>query len=84
MPLDEVPADKTVVLGLVTTKHGVLEDADALARRIDEAARHVPLERLAISPHCGFATSVIGNALTIDEQRAKLELLCAVAKRVWG
>ena len=83
-PLDEVPADKTVVLGLVTTKHGVLEDADALARRIDEAARHVPLERLAISPQCGFATSVVGNALSIDEQRAKLELLCEVAERVWG
>ncbi|MEE9220071.1 MAG: 5-methyltetrahydropteroyltriglutamate--homocysteine S-methyltransferase, partial [candidate division NC10 bacterium] len=61
-----------------------LEDADALARRIDEAARHVPLERLAISPQCGFATSVVGNALSIDEQRAKLELLCEVAERVWG
>ena len=83
-PLDEVPADKTVVLGLVTTKHGALEDADALARRIDEAARHVPLERLAISPQCGFATSVVGNALSIDEQRAKLELLCEAAERVWG
>ena len=83
-PLAEVPADKTVVLGLVTTKHGALEDADALARRIDEAARQVPLERLAISPQCGFATSVVGNALSIDEQRAKLELLCGVAENVWG
>ena len=83
-PLSEVPADKTVVLGLVTTKRGDLEDADALARRIDQAARHVPLERLAISPQCGFATSVVGNALSIDEQRAKLELLCGVAERVWG
>ena len=83
-PLAEVPADKSVALGLMTTKCGELEDADALARRIDEAARYVPLERLAISPQCGFATSIGGNALSIDEQRAKLELLCAVAERVWG
>ena len=56
---------------------------DAPARRIDEAARYVPLECLAISPQCGFATSILGNALTIDEQRRKLEVLCKVARRVW-
>ncbi|MEE2979936.1 MAG: hypothetical protein VYA71_00135, partial [Pseudomonadota bacterium] len=83
-PLAEVPHDKTVVLGLVTTKTGALEDPDELARRIDQAARYIPLERLAISPQCGFATSIGGNALTIDEQRAKLDVLCGVARRVWG
>jgi 5-methyltetrahydropteroyltriglutamate--homocysteine methyltransferase len=83
-PLADVPDDKTVVLGLVTTKSGALEDPDALARRIDDAARYIPLERLAISPQCGFATSIGGNALTIDEQRAKLEVMCGVARRVWG
>ena len=83
-PLADVPDDKTVVLGLVTTKSGALEDPDVLARRIDEAARYIPLERLAISPQCGFATSIGGNALTIDEQRAKMEVMCSVARRVWG
>ena len=83
-PLAEVPHDKTVVLGLVTTKTGALEDPDDVARRIDQAARYIPLERLAISPQCGFATSIGGNALTIDEQRAKLDVLCGVARRVWG
>jgi len=83
-PLSDVPDDKTVVLGLVTTKSGALEDPDVLARRIDEAARYIPLERLAISPQCGFATSIGGNALTIDEQRAKMEVMCSVARRVWG
>jgi len=83
-PLVHVPDDKTVVLGLVTTKRGALEDADDLARRIDEAARVVPLERLALSPQCGFATSVGGNNLTIDEQRRKLERMVETARRVWG
>ena len=83
-PLAEVPEDKTVVLGLITTKRGNLEDADELVRRIREAARYVPLERLAISPQCGFATSVIGNNLSPEEQRRKLDLLCATAREVWG
>jgi 5-methyltetrahydropteroyltriglutamate--homocysteine methyltransferase len=83
-PLRFVPADKTIVLGLVSTKTPVLESADALARRIDAAARYVPLERLAISPQCGFASSVGGNPLTIDDQRAKLALVVEVARRVWG
>src|SRR6478752_79939 len=83
-PLREVPDDRVVVLGLVTTKSGRLEDAGELERRIREAAREVDLERLAISPQCGFATSVVGNALTREEQAAKLRLLAAVRDRVWG
>jgi 5-methyltetrahydropteroyltriglutamate--homocysteine methyltransferase len=83
-PLRFMPKDKTVVLGLVSTKTPVLEDADALRRRIDEAARHVPLERLALSPQCGFASTVGGNLLSIDDERRKLGLVVEVAKRVWG
>ena len=83
-PLAEVPEDKTVVLGLITTKRGTLEDPDDLVRRVREAARYMPIERLAISPQCGFATSVIGNNLAPQEQRRKLELLCATAREVWG
>jgi 5-methyltetrahydropteroyltriglutamate--homocysteine methyltransferase len=83
-PLREVPDDRVVVLGLVTTKSGRLEDAGELEGRIREAAREVDLERLAISPQCGFATSVVGNALTREEQAAKLRLLAAVRDRVWG
>ena len=83
-PLRLLPRDKTVVLGLVTTKSGALESPDALKRRIDEAARYVPLERLALSPQCGFASTHHGNALTEDEQWRKLELVVAVARAVWG
>ena len=83
-PLAEVPEDKTVVLGLITTKRGALEDPEDLVRRIREAARYMPMERLAISPQCGFATSVIGNNLKPGEQRRKLDLLCATAREVWG
>jgi len=83
-PLSQVPDDKTVVLGLVTTKHGGLETVEAMCARIADAARHIPKERLAISPQCGFATSIGGNALTIDEQNAKLAVLCETAERVWG
>ena len=83
-PLSLVPDDKIVVLGLVTTKHPRLEDADERRRRIGEAARIVGDDRLAISPQCGFATSVVGNALSIEEQRRKLELVTAVAREVWG
>jgi 5-methyltetrahydropteroyltriglutamate--homocysteine methyltransferase len=73
-----------VVLGLVTTKRPQLEDKDALKRRIDEAARFVPLEQLALSPQCGFSSTVEGNALTRDEQIAKLALVVEVAGEVWG
>jgi methionine synthase II (cobalamin-independent) len=79
-----VPEDRMVVLGLVTTKSGRRETADELEVRIREAAAHIDLERLAISPQCGFATSIVGNAVTIDDQRAKLETLARTAARVWG
>ncbi|GAB3201549.1 5-methyltetrahydropteroyltriglutamate--homocysteine S-methyltransferase [Geodermatophilus arenarius] len=83
-PLRFVPPGKRVVLGLVTTKRPELESKDALKRRIDEAARYVPLEQLAISPQCGFSSTVEGNALTRDEQVAKLALVVEVAQEVWG
>ncbi|GAB3304374.1 5-methyltetrahydropteroyltriglutamate--homocysteine S-methyltransferase [Geodermatophilus aquaeductus] len=83
-PLRFVPPGKRVVLGLVTTKRPGLESRDDLKRRIEEAARHVPLEQLAISPQCGFSSTVEGNALTRDEQVAKLALVVEVAQEVWG
>jgi 5-methyltetrahydropteroyltriglutamate--homocysteine methyltransferase len=83
-PLRFVPKSKMVVLGLVTTKRGQLEDPDALKRRIDEAAKFVPLDQLCLSPQCGFSSTVEGNVLTADEQRAKLELIVKVASEVWG
>jgi 5-methyltetrahydropteroyltriglutamate--homocysteine methyltransferase len=83
-PLRFVPPGKQVVLGLVTTKNGRLEDPDTLKRRIDEAARYVPLEQLCLSPQCGFSSTVEGNALTVEEQRAKLRLVVQVAEEVWG
>jgi 5-methyltetrahydropteroyltriglutamate--homocysteine methyltransferase len=83
-PLRLVPRDKTVVLGLVTTKSGALESKDTLARRIDEATRHVPLDRLCLSPQCGFASTHHGNTLTVDEQWRKLERVVEVARLVWG
>ncbi len=83
-PLAEVPDDRMVVLGLVTTKSGRRETTEELEGRIREAAAHVDLERLAISPQCGFATSIVGNALTPEDQRAKLETLALTAARVWG
>jgi 5-methyltetrahydropteroyltriglutamate--homocysteine methyltransferase len=82
-PLRLLPADKAVVLGLVTTKLGQLEDADALERRIDAAARYVPLERLCLSPQCGFSSTHHGNALSQDDQWRKLELVVKVARKVW-
>jgi 5-methyltetrahydropteroyltriglutamate--homocysteine methyltransferase len=83
-PLRFVPPGKRVVLGLVTTKRPQLEDEDTLKRRIEEASRYVPLEQLAISPQCGFSSTVEGNALTRDEQIAKLALVVQVAQEVWG
>jgi len=83
-PLRFVPRGKTVVLGLVSSKRPELEDADDLSRRIDEAARHVPLEDLALSPQCGFASTMEGNLLTEDEQWAKLRLVAETAHRVWN
>lgn len=83
-PLRFVPKGKMIVLGLVTTKHGRLEDKDELKRRIDEAARYVPLDQLALSPQCGFASGAAGNKLSHDAQRAKLELIVQTAREVWG
>ncbi len=83
-PLRYVPAGTIAVLGLVTTKAGELESQDALRRRIEEAARYLPLEQLALSPQCGFASTVQGNPLTWDEQRRKLELVVETARKVWG
>ncbi|GIG91503.1 5-methyltetrahydropteroyltriglutamate--homocysteine S-methyltransferase [Plantactinospora endophytica] len=83
-PLRFVPPGKKVVLGLVTTKRGELESKDDLKRRIDEAARYVPLEQLCLSPQCGFSSTVEGNALTQEEQVAKLRLIVETAQEVWG
>jgi 5-methyltetrahydropteroyltriglutamate--homocysteine methyltransferase len=83
-PLRFVPPGKMVVLGLVTTKRGELESKDALKRRIDEAAKYVPLDQLCLSPQCGFSSTVEGNALTRDEQVAKLRLVVETAAEVWG
>jgi 5-methyltetrahydropteroyltriglutamate--homocysteine methyltransferase len=83
-PLRHVPEDRTVVLGLVTTKKPALEAADAIKRRIEEASRFVPLERLALSPQGGVASTEAGNALTENDQAAKLRLVADVARSVWG
>ena len=83
-PLRALPSGKTVVLGLVTTKVGELESKDALKRRIDEAAKVVPLEQLALSPQCGFSSTHHGNALSVDDQWRKLERVVEVAGEVWG
>jgi len=83
-PLRLVPRDKTVVLGLVSSKKPQLEIADDIARRIHEAARFFPLENLALSPQCGFASTMEGNLLTEEEQWAKLRLVADVARRVWS
>ena len=82
-PLRWVPAGKTVVLGLVTTKDAKLEAQDDLRRRIDQAARYVPLEGLALSPQCGFASVAAGNLLSMDQQWRKLELVADTARKVW-
>ncbi len=79
-----VPKGKLVVLGLITTKVGRVESVDELRRRIDEAARYLPLEQLAISPQCGFASSIRGNLLTEEEQFRKLDVMLETAAKVWG
>src|ERR1017187_4009575 len=83
-PLRFVPPGKQVVLGLVTTKQTQLESPDDLKRRIDEASRYVPLDQLCLSPQCGFSSTVEGNALSYDEEVAKLNLIVGVAHDVWG
>jgi len=83
-PLRFVPKDKVVVLGLVSTKEPATPTVDELKRRIEEAARYLPLEQLAISPQCGFASSVSGNLISEDDQRRKLETIVEAARQVWG
>jgi 5-methyltetrahydropteroyltriglutamate--homocysteine methyltransferase len=83
-PLRHVPRGKTVVLGLVSTKVGQMETLDTLRRRIGEATRYVAQESLAISPQCGFASTALGNSVTMDEERRKLELIVEAARAVWG
>jgi 5-methyltetrahydropteroyltriglutamate--homocysteine methyltransferase len=83
-PLRFMPRGKTVVLGLVTTKSGELESQDVLLRRIEEASKYVATDDLALSPQCGFASTLIGNPLSEDEQRRKLELVVETARKVWG
>jgi 5-methyltetrahydropteroyltriglutamate--homocysteine methyltransferase len=83
-PLRFVRPGAIAVLGLITTKRGALEDRDELLRRIEDASRFLPVEQLAISPQCGFASGVEGNDITFDEQWAKLDLMLQVAREVWG
>jgi 5-methyltetrahydropteroyltriglutamate--homocysteine methyltransferase len=83
-PLRFVPKGKMVVLGLVTTKRRALEAKDDLKRRIDEAARYVPLEQICLSPQCGFSSTLAGNDISVDEQFAKLRLVVETAREVWG
>lgn len=83
-PLQHLPEDRVAVLGLVTTKKSALEDEDELRARVREAAQFVPLERLALSPQCGFASTIQGNRITADQQRQKLELVGRVARSVWS
>ncbi|HVS48640.1 MAG TPA: methionine synthase, partial [Candidatus Dormibacteraeota bacterium] len=83
-PLRHLPEDRVAVLGLVSTKKPRLETEDELKRRIEEASQFVPLERLALSPQCGFASTMEGNRITPEDQRRKLELVAQVARSVWG
>jgi 5-methyltetrahydropteroyltriglutamate--homocysteine methyltransferase len=83
-PLRFMPKHKSVVLGLVSTKIPELEDKAALKRRLDEATKFVALDRLAVSPQCGFASLDTGNPLTVEAQRRKLELVCDLACDIWG
>ena len=86
-PLRYLPKGKTVVLGLVTTKFGAMESKDDLKRRIDDAARYAPLnplDQLAPSPQCGFSSTVHGNDIAVEAQRAKIRLVIETAEEVWG
>ena len=83
-PLRHMPDNKTVVLGLISSKQAQLESKDDIKRRIDEAAKLVPLEQLCLSPQCGFSSTVHGNEVTWDDQIAKLRLVVKIADEVWG
>lgn len=82
--LRDVPEDKFVVLGLITTKKPEIEPLDRIISRVAEASRYIPMERLGLSPQCGFASSVIGNRISADDQRRKLELVVKAARALWG
>jgi 5-methyltetrahydropteroyltriglutamate--homocysteine methyltransferase len=83
-PLRFLPKGKVVVLGLVSTKVAQLEKIDDLKRRIDDASKYAPLEQLAISPQCGFSSDVVGNLISDDDQKRKLEIVVETARQVWG
>jgi methionine synthase II (cobalamin-independent) len=83
-PLRFIPKGKMVVLGLVTTKRPELESKDELKRRVDEAAKFVPLDQLGLSGQCGFSSTVEGNALSYDDQLAKLRVIVETAHEIWG
>lgn len=83
-PLQDVPDDKFVVLGLITTKQPELESVESLTRRVVDASRYIALERLGVSPQCGFASSIIGNNIPAEAQRSKLELVSKTAQEIWG
>jgi 5-methyltetrahydropteroyltriglutamate--homocysteine methyltransferase len=83
-PLRDVPEDKFVILGLITTKKPSLESLEVFAQRIAEADRYIPMERLGLSPQCGFASSIIGNKISVEDQRRKLELIVKTAQALWG
>ena len=81
--LRDVPDDKFIVLGLITTKETALESVQLLTQRIRQAVRYVPLERLGVSPQCGFASSILGNNISAEDQRKKLELVTRTARAIW-
>ena len=83
-PLSQVPEDRTVVLGLVSSKKSLLESGEELRQRINEAAAYIPLDRLALSSQCGFASTLEGNLLTLDDQETKLRLVAQTARAMWG
>ncbi|MFQ5881091.1 MAG: vitamin-B12 independent methionine synthase [Candidatus Methylomirabilales bacterium] len=83
-PLRDVAEDKMVVLGLVSTKTPRMETKEELISRIREASQFLPLERLALSPQCGFSSSIIGNRISVEDQKRKLRVIVETAKAVWG
>jgi 5-methyltetrahydropteroyltriglutamate--homocysteine methyltransferase len=82
--LREVPEDKIIVLGLITTKKPELESLASVIEKVTEASRYVPLERLAVSPQCGFASSIIGNNISVEDQRSKLVLVTETVEALWS
>jgi 5-methyltetrahydropteroyltriglutamate--homocysteine methyltransferase len=82
-PLKDISDDKFVVLGLISTKRSDLESAKLLTKRVNEARRYVPMDRLGLSPQCGFASSIMGNKISPDDQRKKLELVVKTAQALW-